>query len=222
MSQPKGSLSVGIRSVAVWVNVFIPWDISGMTLTVPGGPHAGKTALDGSALLLTDQRAFFNNPQASSRMHSCVTIDLAGSGPTVTVTHRCDWAITCDREECEVVCLARADTRRMTASVVSVDPVVVRLDCAASHPCPEVLPALEELEYRGTVTYRPSVQELSIDLMVGLFPAFEGYGSINDGPATILFRQAPPAGIAASPWANAARRRIRTVVNDVVRRRRAT
>jgi hypothetical protein len=81
--------------------------------------------------------------------------------------------------------------------------------------CPQVLPALEELEYRGTVTYRPSVPELSIDLMVGLFPASEGYGAINDGPATILFRQAPPAGIAASSSAAAARRRIRTVVDDV-------
>jgi hypothetical protein len=205
---------VDIRSVAVWVNVFIPWDISGMTVTVPAGPHAGKTALDGTALLLTDQRAFSNNPKASSRMHSCVTIDLSGSEPCVTVTHRCDWAITCDREEGEVVCRARADTRRMTASLVSMDPVHVRLECAASHPCPGVLPALKELEYRGTVLYRRDSRALSIDLMVGLFPAFEGYGAINDGPAIVLFRQAPPAGIAASPSARGAHRRIRTVVDD--------
>src|SRR5205807_8447836 len=106
--------------------------------------------------------------------------------------------------------------RRMTASFVSVDPVLVRLECAASHPCPGVLPALEELEFRGTVVYRPNLGELSIDLMVGLFPAFEGYGAINDGPATILFRQAPPAGIAASPAARGAHRRIRTIVDSRV------
>jgi hypothetical protein len=79
-----------IRSVAVWLNVFIPWDVSGMTLTVPAGPHTGKTALDGAALLLTDQRAFSNDRWANSRMHSCVTIDVAGREPAVTVTHRCD------------------------------------------------------------------------------------------------------------------------------------
>ena len=203
-----------VQSVAVWLNVFIPWDISGMTVSVPAGPHAGKTALDGTALLLTDQRAFSNDPRANSRMHSYVTIDLAGSEPAVMATHRCDWAIMCDREHGEVACRARAHTRRMTASLASVDPVLVRLECVATHPCLGVLPALEELEYRGTVTYRPDVGALAIDLMVGLFPAFEGYASINEGPAIVLFRQAPPAGIATSPSARAARRRIRTVVDD--------
>jgi hypothetical protein len=213
---------VVVRSVAVWVNVFIPRDISGMTVTVPSGRHAGKTALDGTTLLLTDQRAFSNNSQASSRMHSYVTIDLAGREPAVTATHRCDWATACDPENGEVVCRARADTRRMSASVVSLDPVEVRLECAARHPCSGALSALDELAYRGMVQYRPDSRALSLELMVGLFPASEGYGSINGGPAILLFRQAPPAGIAASPWANAARRRIHTVVNEVVRRRRAT
>jgi hypothetical protein len=203
-----------IQSVAFWLNVFIPWDISGMTVTVPDGPHAGKTALDGPALLLTDQRAFSNDPQARSRMHSCVTIDLARIEPAVTVTHRCDSTITCDREQGEVICQARAHTRRMTASVVSVDPVVVRLECAASHPCPGALPALEDLEYRGTVVYRPEIRELFIDLMIGLFPAFEGYAAIDGRRGTILFRQAPPPGIAASYAVRGAGRRIRTLVDD--------
>jgi hypothetical protein len=145
-------------------------------------------------------------------MHSCVTLDLAASEPAISVTHRCDWAITCDREGGAVICRAQADTRRMTASVVSVDPLLVQLECASTHPCPGVVPALQELEYRGTLTYRAARQELFVDFMVGLFPAFEGYVSINDGSATILFRQAPPPGIAASSSARGARRRIRTVV----------
>ena len=60
------------------------------------------------------------------------------------------------------------------------------------------------------------VRELARELGVELFPAFEGYGAINDGPATILFRQAPPAGIAASPAARGAHRRIRTIVDSRV------
>src|SRR5438309_12117762 len=108
---------MGARSVTVWLNAFVPWDISGLTATVPDGPHAGKTAIADSTLFhLTDQRAFSNDPLASSRMHSRVSIDLAGSEPAVTVTHRCDWAISCNREGGEIVCRARASTRRMVDS----------------------------------------------------------------------------------------------------------
>jgi len=205
---------VAVQFVAVWLNVFIPWDIPGITVRVPSGPHAGKTALDAHTLLLTDQRAFSDDPRASSRMHSCVTIDLAGSEPAVAATHRCDWMITCDRERGKVTCRARASTEQMVASVVSLDPVVVRLGCATRHPCPAPLPALEELAYRGTVILRPNIRELSIDFMVGLFPAFEGYAAIDGRRATILFRQAPPAGIVTSHAARGAQRRIRTLVVD--------
>jgi hypothetical protein len=57
--------------------------------------------------------------------------------------------------------------------------------------------ALRELGYRGTITYRLAEWALAIDLMVGLFPATEGYGSVNEGNPAIIFRQAslpgPPA-----------------------------
>ncbi len=205
---------ISVRSVAFWLNVFIPRDIVGLTVTVPTGPHAGKTALDGSARLLTDQRAFSSDPRASARMQSHITIDVSGSEPGVTVVQRADWAITCDREHGEVICRARATTRGMTADVIAMDPVRVRLECAARHPCPVALPALEELRFHGMVVYWPDARELSIDFMVGLFPAFEGYAAMNDGPPTILFRHAPPPGIAASPSARGAKRRIRTVVDD--------
>jgi hypothetical protein len=203
-----------VRSVAVWLNVFIPFDLSGETVPVCGGPHAGKSALDiGSALLLTDQRAFSRDPGATSRMHSHVGVDLSGSEPVATITHRCDWTIVCDRSTGEVVCRSRPSVRRMGARVVSRDPVVVSLDCATSCPCPGVPPALNALEYRGTITYRPAIRDLSVDLMVGLFPAAEGYGSLNGGAGAIIFRQAP-LPIAASHAPSGARRRIRTTFAD--------
>src|SRR5713226_6722888 len=127
----RTSIPVAVHTVAFWLNVFIPFDIAGMAVTVPAGPHAGKMALDGgSTLMLTDQRAFSKDPRASSRMHSHVKLDLFGREPTVTVSHRSDWTITCDRERGDVVCRSRSSTRRMAAQVVSSDPVVVSLDCA--------------------------------------------------------------------------------------------
>ncbi|MCI4348490.1 MAG: hypothetical protein L3J97_07740 [Thermoplasmata archaeon] len=208
----RTSLPMAVRTVAVWLNVFVPFDINGAVVMVPAGPHAGKTALElGSTLLLTDQRAFSTDPRATSRMQSYVRIDLVEGEPIVSLTHRSDWAIVCDRERGEVVCRSRASTRRMVARVVSTDPVVVSLDCATSTSCPGAPPSLDEFEYRGTITYRPAARELSLDLMVALCPATEGYGAVNGGPGTIMFRQAP-LPIAAWQAPRGARRRIHTVL----------
>jgi hypothetical protein len=202
--------------VAVWLNVFVPFNLESAIVTVPAGPHAGKTALDlGSTLLLTDQRAFSADPRATSRMQSCVTIDLGGGEPVVSVAHRCDWAIACDRERGEIVCRSRASTRRMVAQVVTTDPVVVSLDCATAAPCPGIPAPLDELEYRGRITYRPAARELSIDLMVALCPATEGYVALDGEPGIILFHQAPLPLTARLP--PGARRRIRTVMADLDR-----
>ena len=203
-----------VRSVAVWLNVFIPAHVLGATVTVHGGPYAGRTALDlGSVLLLTDQRAFSRDPGAASRMHSHVAIEVSGREPVVTIRHRADRAITCDRSTGEEICRARTSVRRMGARVVSRDPMVVTLDCATSCPCPGVPHGLATLEYRGTITYRPALRALSVDLMVGQFPATEGYASVNDEAGAILFRQAPlPIEVSRAP--GGAHRRIRSAFTD--------
>ena len=198
-----------LRSVEVWLNVFIPFDVPGPTVPVRRGPHAGKWALDiGSSVLLTDQRSFSRDPRAASRMHSRVAVDLAVDEPVVTIRHRGDWAITCDRDTGEVVCRSRPRLERMTARVASRTPVGVSLDCATTCPCPGAPPALDRLEYRGTIRYDPAGPVLSVDLMVGLFPAIEGYASVNGGAGVVMFHQAP-LPIAGSA-AVGARRRIRT------------
>lgn len=203
-----------IRSVAVWINVFIPLDLPGATVRVPDGPYAGKSALDiGSAVLLTDQRAFSREPAAPSRMHSYVRLELSAGEPVVTVGHRVAPAITCDRLTGAVVRRSHPSGRGMTAQVVSRDPVVVSLDCATTSPDPELPTALSELAYRGTITYLPADRALSVDLMVGLFPSTEGYGAVNGGTGVILFRQAP-LPIAAVHAPRGARRRIRAAFAD--------
>ena len=203
-----------IESVTFWLNAFVPRNVSGMTVTLPAGPHAGKTAIDGPVRVLTDQRAFSHDPDASSSMQTRVSIGLQGPEPTVTIAHRTGWAVTCNREDGEVVCRARAGTRGMTASVLSLSPVTVQIACAARHPCPDAPPGLEEIQFRGTLVYDPDRRELAVDIFVPSFPAFEAYGAINDSVPTVLFHHAPPAGIALSPVAHRAMRRLRTTVDD--------
>ncbi len=55
-----------------------------------------------------------------------------------------------------------------------------------------------EIEYKGTIEIDPTARSIDIDLMICLFPAFEGYAAIDDGTGTVLFRHAPPAGILSS------------------------
>lgn len=79
------------RPLSFWINAFIPKTVPNYTITVPGGPHAGKTAipLPGAARLnplnlfknldagyLTDQRGFSTDPYASVRMQSIATVDV--------------------------------------------------------------------------------------------------------------------------------------------------
>lgn len=203
-----------IRSLAVWINVFIPSDLPGATVRVRRGPHAGQSALDiGSALLLTDQRAFSRNPGAAARMHSYVRLDLSADEPAVTIGHRVDPAIACDRRTGTVVSRLRPSARTMIGRVVSRDPVVVTLDCAASCPVSGVPAGLRDLAYRGTITYRPADRALAVDLMVGLFPATEGYGAVDEGAGVILFRQAA-LPVAATHAPMGALRRIRASFAD--------
>lgn len=203
-----------IRSVAVWINVFVPFDLSGATVRMRRGPHAGRSALDvGSALLLTDQRSFSRDPRAASRMHSHVRIDLSAGEPVVTIRHRVDPATACHRRTGDVVGQSRPSGRGMTAQVTSRDPVVVSLDCVAGVPIPDVPPALRELAYRGTITYRLAERLLAVDLMVGMFPATEGYGSVNDGNGIVMFRQAS-LPVAAGDAPVGALRRIRSNFSD--------
>ncbi len=70
------------------------------------------------------------------------------------------------------------------------------------------------LECRGTIEIDPRARVIDIDLMICLFPAFEAYASIDDDPAAVLFRQAPPAGILSLGLPLSAKGRILSRVED--------
>ena len=71
-----------------------------------------------------------------------------------------------------------------------------------------------QIEYRGTIEIDPVARVIDIDLMICLFPAFEGYASVDGGPAVILFRHAPPPGILSLGPPIGAKRRIRSRLDD--------
>jgi hypothetical protein len=57
-------------------------------------------------------------------------------------------------------------------------------------------------------------RSLAVDLKIGLFPAFEGYVSLNGGTPVIVFRYAPPVGFGPGRVPSGASRPIRALLED--------
>ena len=209
-------MPLGIDSITVWVNAFLPRDVTGLTTTLPSGrPHAGKTAVVGPAYYVTDQRAFSNDRRAPCRMQSCITVDFGSCPALVGQVHRCDPTIMCALGSEEAPREACASTRGMHATVSCVEPtVVIHLDGRASHPFPHLTPLRRDVAYRGEIMVDRAARIVAVDLMIQLFPAFEGYAAINDGPAGILFRHAPPPGVSELQVSTEPQRRIRCRLQD--------
>jgi hypothetical protein len=81
-----------MATVGFWLNAFIPKTVFGYTVTIPTGPHLGKTAVplpgiartwpgnlfkDLNSGYLTDQRGFDNSVSASRRMQSWAEVELS-------------------------------------------------------------------------------------------------------------------------------------------------
>jgi len=101
----------------------------------------------------------------SSRMHSCVTINLTESDHTVRMTHRCDGTISCDRERGEVSC---RDTGPPGQAIGGAGMAGAHSNRAAQHSTDD---RLGRLRCEGRCGIIPVIRELFMDLMVGLFSA---------------------------------------------------
>jgi hypothetical protein len=197
--------------MSFWLNAFIPRDIFGATTMLREGEYKGLTALSGPPCSLTDQRNFSNDLRASSRMHSLVKVDLTTSEPVLTQQHRCDDLIQCDPASGEVLNKRRVSTSKMTFSLEATTPtILIQMDCRYGESVRRADHGINDIEYKGTIEISPAARSLDIDIMICLFPAFEGYAAINDGPGAILFRHAPPAGILSLGPPRGANRRIRS------------
>ena len=204
-----------IHSISFWLNAFIPRDIFGATTMLRDGEYKGLTAFSGSPCYLTDQRNFSNDLRASSRMHSLVKVDLTTAEPVLTQQHRCDYLIECDPVSGEVLQKRHGSTSKMNFNLSASDPaIIIRMDCNYSDPVAALAHGVGDIEYKGRIEIDPAARSIDIDIMICLFPAFEGYAAINDKPGTVLFRHAPPAGILALGPPLGANRRIRSRLDD--------
>jgi len=212
-----------IKSIKFWINAFIPRDIPGYTMTVPGGPHAGLTMIPGpqtvevpipprpspylffqpartvragvSDCYLTDQRSFSNDIHAKSRMHSEVKLDFTGSIPILSQWHNCDLTTECDCEDGEVECKKTGSTSRMKFELISTGPpTTIRMDCAANNPCSPTSRLFGDIDYKGLIRLDKATRSISLDIKIDQFPAFEAYATINDGAGVSLFTESPPSG----------------------------
>ena len=206
---------VSAASITFWLNAFIPRDILGATTMLREGEYKGLTLLSGPPCYLTDQRNFSNDLRAPSRMHSLAKVDLTASDPVLTQHHRCDELIECDPLSGEVLRKHRGSMSKMNFCLLATAPqILVQMDCRYTDAVSRVAYGIGEIEYKGTIEIDPTARSIDIDMMICLFPAFEAYAVINDGPAAILFRHAPPAGILALGPPRGAKRRIRSRLDD--------
>src|SRR4051812_5842108 len=113
---PASVGTVQIATIRVWLNAFIPRDIPQQTKIVTAGPHRGETMLIVPSpklpCYLTDNRDFSAAPDAKSRMHSAIEIDVA-KAHVVRQFHKCDPTTELDGETGEVTCNETADTSDM-------------------------------------------------------------------------------------------------------------
>jgi len=194
-------MPVPIRTVKIWINAFIPRNISGYTRRVPAGIHAGKTMIPGpnplSDCFLTDQRDFSNHIHAKSRMHSEVEVDFTGSRATITQWHNCDFTTECDCEDGDVECHEQGSTSRMKFQLLPASTprlAVISVKCASSNPCAPISRLFGDIDYNGTLTVDHAARSVKFEGKIDQFPAFEAYATINAGAGVTLFRESPPAG----------------------------
>jgi hypothetical protein len=217
MNPRMSSVSVlpQLGSMTFWINACIPRDIFGATRILHEGDYRGLSIVSKAPCYLTDQRNFSNEPRAASRMHSLFKLDLAASEPFLSQQHRCDDLIECDPVSGEVLQKRRGSTSKMKFFLLDTTRTIrIGMECRHGDSIARFGHGIGEIEYRGTIEIAPEAGTVEIDIMICLFPAFEAYAVINDGPSAILFRHAPPAGILSLGPPRGAKRRIRSRLDD--------
>lgn len=187
-----------VVSVKVWINAFIPRDIPGLTLPVPGRPFSGKTMIPGpipGTCFLTDDRSFSSKVHTSSRMHSEMEIYVPGELPTqiyqghaISETHQ----IACKDGNYENSGTASNSRMRFTnLGIISLDVYEVYIKGEANNPLVTPSP---DIDYDGKFIIDTKERRVSFQGLIDGFPAFEAYASINLGPAQKIFQVNPKPG----------------------------
>lgn len=204
-----------LAEVKLWVNAFIPGQISGLTFPLVQGPHLGETVIEGpkpgaKECFLTDQRLFSDDPTGSFRMQALIEIDMAASTLKLTPGTGKTVRLSCDKGI--VQCEKRAGADRIKAKGFGSETLpggdrryFVTLEAAAGNPCVDLtgvsIPSPDiDWNFRISILFERSSGKVkvSFDGMIEPFPAFEMY-AVHEGPhPTLLFAEGPLPG--SSPW----------------------
>jgi hypothetical protein len=178
----------------IWINAFIPADISGVTRGVPQNP--GKTMIDGPpgyGCFLTDQRGFSGDPGASARIHAGGSINSSlkfTSERSVGTTHQVDCESGRKRDE------AVASTESISISHQSPLEHLLQIKISAAVSNPLTPPGSPDIDFNTDIRINYAMGKIKLAGMVEPFPAFEAY-VIHEGRTFTLFQRPPDPG--ASP-----------------------
>jgi hypothetical protein len=189
----------GISSIRLWVNAFIPKDVAGLTIELPGGDTAIPGPIPGvSDAFLTDQRTFSSDPLASSRMHSELEILVDRAMPSIITSHRCGETVEVDAEDGDVEGRDTAETNRMSfhnLRILSSTTLSLQYRSAANNP---LVTGSPDIDFDGTILVDLTAMTVTIDGRIDEFPAFEAYVTRDGSAPTTLFQEPPHPGVA--PW----------------------
>ena len=180
--------------IYVWINAFIPKDISGITKPVPGD---SKTMIDGPPgfkCFLTDQRRWSRKPDASARIHAGVKVRSNLSHRTrrrVGPTHQVD----CEKGSITQTATAPTNEIKLRVERPVEHMFFCRVRAEVANP---IIPVVSpDIDLRADITIHFPSATVSIAWLAEPFPAFEAYAKWGNRTET-LFRLSPKRG--ASPW----------------------
>lgn len=182
-------------SVRFWINAFIPDSVC----VLKGDLFAVEVpSPTGIRFFAGDQRGFSDNSEASSRMHSEVTIvGLSSDSPEIVEEKQiCGESLELD-EQGNILQRATASTDRMKfvnlrgsqtidpeGGVIDGIPGSVQIDFFGSASLPLIV--APDIDYSGTLVIDRAEGNILVSGATNGFPAYEMYCSIDDGSVMAL------------------------------------
>lgn len=197
------------EQIHVWIKAFIPGNVPGVTVTVPGaGQHSGKTMVPSTFwgdCFLTDQRDFDNALSAKARMTSHLVIEVSGKPAIVDMHHYCDITTEVDCEDGDEEGTGYGSTSKMKfgnlIQVGSPDIYTIFYSGVGSNPLVAASALVGEIDIEGSFTVSVDMSNknalISFQGKVDDFPAYEAYASDGSSAAEVLFRIGPRPGATA-------------------------
>jgi hypothetical protein len=192
--------------VRIWVRAFIP-------STAASSSSALLRASDGGCIT-TDQRTWSDATVARSRLASDfhllvdenVGVQVQASGPRVSSAASvravdCDSGVELTVQPGQLL----TDAVRTPTSSAKNLPLNAKARVLAAVPDPLRAGSSATIHYDATFTYNAQSRTLEYQASTGVFPAYEAYARLNDGPVVTVFRSAPaPRGETATATSKAA------------------